>query len=1098
MIRDLRSLLLLSGLLVGIAMPGAGQVTISATPTDIQFYHQRGTSPQATARTVTVSFSNSVASNLTLSFLGTGNWLFVQTGPRVATTGYQFDIIPAIPTGPAALPVGVYRAEVAITAEGAAPFKVNITLTISDQPLIFANESALEFVYAINSPSAPPSRAVTLSATTSGIAFTAAAIPNQGAGWLSVSPTSGTTNTIVTVSVNPAGLVAGTYTGTIAVSAASAGNTVNIPVTFRVLDQLLLTVSPTSMQFDQQVGGPSPPAQILSVATSGVSVVYSTSATTQSGGAWLGVAPLSGTSPANLSVTVTPAGLTPGTYNGTVRVTAANTANSTVDIPVTLRVTNDPLLRVAPSTLVFTYQTNGSLPEGRAIVVSNGTNTSAPITIATSGVSWLGVSPTSANTPMAVVVTVNPAGLAPGIHVATINISGGGSSTPVVVPVNLIVSTSPVLRFSTAQLNFVHTINGANPPPQAIAVSSSGAEAPFNFSTSTATGGTWLNVTQSANVTAANMTVSVNPAGLTAGVYNGQISFATTEAGATAITIPVQLTVSANPLIRVPTDPLRFQFNTATAFPPSQSLLVDSSAGAFTFGATAVPTTGNSWLVVGQSGNISGSNIQVGANPQNLAQGIYSGVIAIDSPGAANSPQLVPAILGVSSSVDLVVAPQAMAFDYTPGTAVPAAQPISLTTPNTVVNYSATAATISGGSWLSVSPTGGVSPATLNVSVNPQNLTPGTYAGSITITSAQATTPRVVQVTLTVRQAAPTLVLSRDALSFAFTPGSAVPAAQQVQVTSSSDAVTFSGAVSTTTGGQWLTSQATSATTPSTLTIAVNPTGLTPGVYTGMVTITSTTNSSNTRAVNVTLTVASIPSPAVTNIVHAASFAPTAAVPGLIFTIQGSNLGPTTPLETRLTAAGLVDTTLGGVRVLFDGIAAPLLYVSPTQINGVMPYGVSGRATVRVQVQYQGVTSDSRELRVADANPGIFLLNQAGQGAILNADNSVNGAGRPADRGRAIVIYATGEGQTSPFGQDGAVPTGAANSPLRAPLLPVTVEIGGVQATVLYAGSAPQLVAGVLQINAIVPENAPTGSNVSIRVRVGAFASPPGVTVAIR
>ncbi|MEZ5351023.1 MAG: hypothetical protein R2762_00170 [Bryobacteraceae bacterium] len=537
--------------------------------------------------------------------------------------------------------------------------------------------------------------------------------------------------------------------------------------------------------------------------------------------------------------------------------------------------------------------------------------------------------------------------------------------------------------------------------------------------------------------------------------------------------------------------------STPVRLPSNQNLQIDSTSGAFTYSITAPTSTGGPWLAVGPSSGVSGSNISVGVNPGGLPQGTYSGLVAIEAPGAANSPQYVPAILGVATSVDLTVNPNLLSFDYTPGASLPAAQTLSLATSNTVINYAATAETLSGGTWLSVTPTGGLTPASLQVSVNPQNLAPGSYAGSIRITSSQATnSPRVVQVTLNVRQAAPTLAVSRDTLSFAFTPGSAVPAAQQVQVTSSGDPVPFSGTVSTTSGGNWITAASSSATTPATLTITVNPTGLAAGTYTGTVNVTSTASASNTRAIAVTLTVASIPAPSITTFVHAASFAPSAAVPGMIFTISGANLGPASPLQTRLNQSGNVDSNLGGVRVLFDNIPAPLLYVSVNQINGVVPYGVSGRASVRVSVEYQGVTSGTQELRVVDANPGIFLLNQAGQGAILNADNSVNGAGRPADRGQPIVIYATGEGQTSPFGIDGSIP--GVNAPLKSPLLPVTVEIGGIPAEVLYAGSAPTFVSGVLQINARIAANTPTGSNVSIRVRIGAFASPPGVTVAVR
>ena len=92
-----------------------------------------------------------------------------------------------------------------------------------------------------------------------------------------------------------------------------------------------------------------------------------------------------------------------------------------------------------------------------------------------------------------------------------------------------------------------------------------------------------------------------------------------------------------------------------------------------------------------------------------------------------------------------------------------------------------------------------------------------------------------------------------------------------------------------------------------------------------------------------------------------------------------------------------------------------------------------------------------------------------------------------------ISIYATGEGRTSPPGVTGSV-TG---SDLKNPVLQVSAKIGGQRAEVQYAGSAPGLVAGVLQVNVKIPENAPTGA-VPIAIVVGTASSQPGVTISIR
>jgi uncharacterized protein (TIGR03437 family) len=103
--------------------------------------------------------------------------------------------------------------------------------------------------------------------------------------------------------------------------------------------------------------------------------------------------------------------------------------------------------------------------------------------------------------------------------------------------------------------------------------------------------------------------------------------------------------------------------------------------------------------------------------------------------------------------------------------------------------------------------------------------------------------------------------------------------------------------------------------------------------------------------------------------------------------------------------------------------------------------------------------------------PGIFTLDASGSGlgAILNQDGTINGPQNPAGPGSIIVIYATGGGLTDPAYEDGEL----SGLPLPYLKADVEVEIAGRPAEVLYAGGAPGLVAGVVQINARVPADVP-------------------------
>ncbi len=232
----------------------------------------------------------------------------------------------------------------------------------------------------------------------------------------------------------------------------------------------------------------------------------------------------------------------------------------------------------------------------------------------------------------------------------------------------------------------------------------------------------------------------------------------------------------------------------------------------------------------------------------------------------------------------------------------------------------------------------------------------------------------------------------------------------------------------------------------------------------------------------------------VLTVVNAASGGSDAIAPGEIVTIYGSNIGPPNPAGIQ-TAGGRVMTQSGGAEVLFDGEPAPITFASINQINAVVPYGVRGRSSTKVQVRYNGQTSAAVPIDVQDAMPAIFTLTGTGTGAaaVLNQDGSVNSVNRPARRGSIVVIYATGEGITNPLVPDGQIATAVYPKPV----LPVSVRIGGQPAVIHYAGAAPSIVAGALQLNVQIPDGVRAGGNVPVTLVIGDAASPSGVTIAV-
>ncbi|MCC6536944.1 MAG: hypothetical protein IT162_05305 [Bryobacterales bacterium] len=300
-------------------------------------------------------------------------------------------------------------------------------------------------------------------------------------------------------------------------------------------------------------------------------------------------------------------------------------------------------------------------------------------------------------------------------------------------------------------------------------------------------------------------------------------------------------------------------------------------------------------------------------------------------------------------------------------------------------------------------------------------------------------------------------------------------------------------------GTQWIEVTPLSGSGSSTLDVSFRPGLLAAGTYTGTVTVVN--RSANTRTpVPVTMTLTAAPTNpggvlTSAGILSAASFQGGGVSPGLIVTIFGQRIGPDTLVSASVGSDLKFPTQVAETRVLFDGVPAPLIYVSATQVSAIVPYAVATRSTSDVVIEYRGNRSNAASVPVVAAKPGLFTANASGSGpgAIQNQDFSVNTPSNPAARGSIVVLYATGEGATDPAGVDGQVAATVFPKPRQS----VAVRIGGVMAEVLYAGAAPSLVAGVLQVNVKVPDNVPDG-NVPIQVLVGNAESPAGVTVAVQ
>jgi len=596
-------------------------------------------------------------------------------------------------------------------------------------------------------------------------------------------------------------------------------------------------------------------------------------------------------------------------------------------------------------------------------------------------------------------------------------------------------------------------------------------------------GDSWFGVTPLQGTAPATLTVTPNFGKLNPGPYSGTITVTPVLPAALAgvatakpavITVTVNVTSSA-PTVGTNTNGLGFSAQYGQGAPAAQTLPITSSGPPEPFSVTVTPVTGGNWLSVTPSGGTTPSTIALNANPSGLAPGNYSATLTIQGPN--NS---------VSLFVDLQVwvltaAPPTLTYYLTTGAPQTDRTFVGTTgPPNNAVISSVSEQTQSGGDWLIVNPI----MYGASVAVSAVGLSPGNYQGTVTMNSANYGSVSLA-VTLVVFPvlATPPMV----------TPFSVILTAPAGQMATENITVGPQG------GGPML-CRATAFDPPNAssgeyltpVTAPVSASAALPGIsYENLAIICS----GGTVNVPVTLYASATAAnpPAVAAITSAASLTSGAVSPGELISVFGAGVGAA-PAPLTLNAGGKVATTLGGTQLLVNGVPAPLTYTSAGQVNAVVPYEAGASGTAGIQVLWNGLPAAEWDVPLAAAAPGIFTLNGTGlgPGAVINQDGSVNGPANPAARGTVIQIYATGEGLTMPAGVTGSVTNGTVT-----PLLPVTVQIGGVDAHVMFAGSAPGDVAGVLQINAVVPPSVAAGSALPLFISVGGVRSPAGVTMAV-
>jgi uncharacterized protein (TIGR03437 family) len=231
---------------------------------------------------------------------------------------------------------------------------------------------------------------------------------------------------------------------------------------------------------------------------------------------------------------------------------------------------------------------------------------------------------------------------------------------------------------------------------------------------------------------------------------------------------------------------------------------------------------------------------------------------------------------------------------------------------------------------------------------------------------------------------------------------------------------------------------------------------------------------------------ASVPQFSSSSISNAFSGETGAVAPGEIVSIFGSGLGPTAGAVASFDAAGRLPVWLERVSVTFNGTPAPVYFARADQLNIQVPYELAGATEADVVVSYNGFSSPPQRLRITPSRPGLYPR-------AFNQDGSLNAPENPAAIGSIVVLFGTGQGVTDPSSQTGRFPFDG----FPIPAAPVLLRIGDRLAELLFRGQAPGT-AGVIQINARIPDGIRPGIATSVVLTVGTAESQPGVTIAVQ
>ena len=814
-----------------------------------------GTGDQATNSLKMLTLTNAGGGQISWQTTTTQPWLLLSPRSGTFASGQAIHVMVAAER--ANLRPGFYTGQIIFTSnagQATLPVKMKTTqLQPGNNAVIQLTPPVLAFTGA-DGGSSPPGQVITIS--NPGVQpLQWSASTNGGNNWLSIESLFGGIakggSQAVVVSANSSNLLPGTYSAFVTFTGESSVTTKDSPqsvyVSFTIMPQCILQVSPGNLTFTGVYNQPGPAPKIISVngtQSCTQQLKWNAAITTNNGGRWLNISAGHGTTSSYPSVSVNDAGLGAGQYYGAI---IFSTAAGTQTLPITLMITQaaTPILTASAAQMNFNAifgQAQAPANQGLGLINTGGGPLTWHISTLTSfGGSWLNVASTSGNldphtSTNASVGVAMLAGLAPNTYTGLVTVTATDSAghtavgSPLVIPITFVVLPPCTIVVTPAALSFAGVIGQPDPTAQAATIKANGT-CTHALTWTASTSSAWITVTPTTGSvrlsSPTNTNIGAALVGLSANTYTGQVTISAIDSvthlsAGSAQTITISLVVQPVCTLQAPSVASEtFSSEVGTNPSPASHSFTIGIFGACTGNITITPTAAQGWLsVTPPSAAITGgtATFTVTITSNTLNAGPYNGAISLAAINASGitisgSPQTVAVALNVLAPPILTVSPGALPMNVTTGTT---SQPISISnTGSEPLNWTATLG-IDAPAFVSLSTNagtnlGGGGSTSVGVIVDATGVAGGsTFTTSVTIRAMDPLTGNVVAgspftVNVTINVAPPVMQINTNTLSYTANAGGVNSSALSLTLTNTGgDGLTWSASPLHKRGYRWV------------------------------------------------------------------------------------------------------------------------------------------------------------------------------------------------------------------------------------------------------------------------------------------------------